>query len=312
MPKAGGMTLSRIIQRQYGNRNVSWIPYNNKAMQNIEKEFRRHPVISIDELLQKFYRQAKKDVQKLPVARKKGLKVLMTGHVPFGLHRYLANHFAYITILRNPIDRVISYYYYATKLQKHYFSLKYSNMSLKDCIISGMSTELNNYQTRLLSDTAHVPFGHLPRETLETAKRNLQEKFSVVGLLEKYDETLILLRRKFGWKFPFYIIKNTTKNRPKRRDIPQDTIDVIEKYNKLDMELYNYAKEIFEKQIGKMHFFRIEVAIFKFLNTLYCQFCSLPDSCSKFMFKLIVYSGPVRHRLYLYRWWRYKNKSDER
>jgi len=56
----------------------------------------------------------------------------------------------------------------------------------------------------------------------------------------------------------------------RKKDISQQDIEAIAEYNKLDIELYSYAKEIFERQIrGLSRFFRIELLIFKLLNKFY-------------------------------------------
>ncbi|MGP7815811.1 hypothetical protein [Niallia sp. 01092] len=42
---------------------------------------------------------------------------------------------------------------------------------------------------------------------------------------------------------------NITKKRLKKEDLSQTTIDLIEKYNAMDMELYEFAKELLQKKL---------------------------------------------------------------
>lgn len=81
---------------------------------------------------------------------------------------------------------------------------------------------------------------------------------------------MILFKRTFGWKNIFYIKKNVTESRPCKEDIPKLTVTAIEKYNKLDIELYRYAKDMFDRLISKQDSsFEREVNIFRLRNKLY-------------------------------------------
>jgi len=167
IPKTGGSTLRNLIKRNY----------------------KGQPIFSIDG------RRARKSIEafkKLPEAQRKSFKVLQR-HMLFGLHEFLSSPSTYITMLRDPIERIISHYYYVLRDPEHYPYLykkvKSQNMSLnislKDYVISGISTELDNGQTRLLSGMKNVDFGCCPREMLEIAKKNLREHFAVIGLMER-------------------------------------------------------------------------------------------------------------------------------
>ena len=91
----------------------------------------------------------------------------------------------------------------------------------------------------------------------------------MVGLTERFDETLILLKREFGWDWPFYIRDNVTRNKAAREDIPSSTIDIIKEFNRLDIELYEYATKCFNEQIDSQgRSFYDEVEKFKELNKI--------------------------------------------
>ena len=181
IPKAAGMTLSKIIERQYRPTSI----FTTSGIR---------AGISID------------DFRKLPEARRRKVKALK-GHMWFGLHEFLPQPSTYITMLRDPVDRIVSHYYFALQREtQHYLyrSITSKHMTLADYASSGMSPELNNGQTRLLSGVENLNkltgFEPCIPEMLERAKKNLKEHFSVVGLSERFDETLIILRKVFGWK----------------------------------------------------------------------------------------------------------------
>jgi len=119
---------------------------------------------------------------------------------------------------------------------------------------------LNNFQTGLLAginapeplDYSRVTFFKPSNsEDLERAKRNL-DKFSVIGLTERMDETLWLMKKALSWEyFPYYENANVTARRPKLSEIPKHTLRLIEKHNELDCELYEYGKKKFDERMQK-------------------------------------------------------------
>lgn len=260
IPKAAGTTLHRIIERQFPHNTIFSIDGAN-----VQK--------SIDEF------------KNLREEQRRKIRCLK-GHMPFGLHHHLPRPATYITLLRDPVDRIISHYYYVLRNPSHYLYNKVTskNMNLSDYVSSGISAELTNGQTRLLSGAEKVDLviGSEPGSAgiLEIAKENLQNYFVAVGLSERFDESLILFKRTLGWRNVFYVKQNVARIRPSKRDIPRKTIEIIEKHNQLDMELYEFAKQMFEEQIRKHGAsFKDELRTFQLLNRVYgpaWKACNLP------------------------------------
>jgi Sulfotransferase family len=178
------------------------------------------------------------------------------GHMAFGLHRFLPRPVVYATMLREPVDRVISHYYYALHAADHplHRQVVDARMTAEDYVVSGILDELNDGQVRRLA-AAHpedIPYGAVPREVLETAKRNLRDHF-VVGLTERFDASLLLFGRALGWTKLNYVSLNVTPGRLSRSGIPASLRRLIEKYNALDTELYEYAQELFNAQLSRYH-----------------------------------------------------------
>lgn len=160
---------------------------------------------------------------------------------------------AYLIMLREPINRLISHYYYVKRTPGHYLyqQVTSTNMDLAAYVGSSISSELNNGQVRLLSGvkTVDTVFGHEPitPEILEIAKSNLSQHFIWVGLFEKFNESLLCLRNRMGWKRIYYAKENRTFARPATQDISRQALQVIEKYNELDLELYEFFDRKFEE-----------------------------------------------------------------
>ena len=254
IPKAAGTTLHTIIQRQYSSDVIFDIDGSN-----VQK--------SIHEFCS------------LPQVERQKIRCLK-GHMPFGLHRYLSAPVSYITMLRDPVDRIISHYYYVLRSPSHYLhnQVVANKMSLDDYVSSGISSELNNGQLRLISGVKKVDSvtGNEPvsTNTLNTAKRNISTHFTAVGISERFDESIVLFRKVLGWKNILYFKRNVAKDRPSRCEISKKTLRTIMKYNELDMELYEFAEVFFEKQVQEQgESFRDEVAKFQHLNRLYGFVC---------------------------------------
>ncbi len=249
LAKSGGSTLHTIIDKQY---------------QKVEHFISRGP----------------KDIKKLMNLSTKEKLGVIRGHMNFGIHDFLPKPSIYITMLREPVSRVISHYYYSKRQPGHflYEEIVHRKMSLENFIFS--TTENDNGQTRALAGISDVysdlkkeqifPFGECNSRVLETAKKNLNV-FAVVGLLERFEETLILMKRTLGWKLPpLYVKENISPNGFYKENIPKETLSLIRKYNKLDIELYRYATNLFEEKINQQDAsFEEELKDFKLLNKSY-------------------------------------------
>ncbi len=246
IPKAAGSTLSKIMAKNYKPSTI----YTIGNPQEIE-EFKR-----------------------LPKEKSEKIKLLQ-GHFHYGLHEFLSPSANYITILRNPTQRLISLYNYVIQERGHYLHdlVISQGMKLPDFIQSNISPELYNIQTIFIAGTEALgKFEPHSKEILETAKKNLKNHFITFGLSEKFDETLLLMKRALGWKFTnlFYTRINVTKLRPQIEIVSQNTLELIQKTNKLDIELYQYAQKLFNERTRKLGLgFKIESELFKIINHMW-------------------------------------------
>jgi hypothetical protein len=162
-----------------------------------------------------------------------------SGHIKFGIHRDFSLPFNYFTMLREPVDRVISSYYFLRDF-KGYEHLK--KMSLEEFVKS--DPQANNLQTIMVS-------GMLENPDLSKAIQNLRE-FKVVGITERFDESLFLIKKVYGWNDIHYTKQNITKRRPSVKEVPDHVIELIKKYNDLDIELYKVANKLLEDRLKQL------------------------------------------------------------
>jgi hypothetical protein len=221
VPKAAGTTLNRLIEWEY-------------------------PLLEIYSVDPYLFRWSTAHLWRLPKRRLKRFRVFK-GHMIFGLHEILPQAATYITILRDPVDRVMSAFYFMRTYKLHplYWKFRRESWTLEDFV---RRSPRQNAQTKTIAGADYDK--PCTAEILVKAKENLQY-FSVVGLTERFEESLALMKLRFGWKLESYSSFNITRTRPKKRDLPQSTLDLIAERNRFDIELYECAAQIFDKAITK-------------------------------------------------------------
>ena len=248
--KTGGSTLRRLIHHQYERGLVLNLQQRHLQLSTIQELGR---ITASDQ----------------PPFR------AIQGHVPFGLHELLSTPFTYVTLVRDPVDRIMSLYYNSVtrrtaKLRKDDESPTLERFALGRYRIWGRS-EVDNAQTRRLSGM-QAEFGACSREMLERAKANLAEHFSIVGVTERFDESLILMKRAFGWGRVLYHSRKVATDRPKRDSLSPAELALIQERNALDVELHEYAGCLLEGLLRRQGpDFEIEVQAFKQVNHEYQQ-----------------------------------------
>ncbi len=175
---------------------------------------------------------------------------LIIAHTIYGLHRFVSRPSNYITLLRDPVALTISQYNYVARTPSHPLHARAAskNVTLDDYVRSGTTLEADNSQTRALSGDIVTPFGGCTEEMLETAKANIERHFPVVGLTERFDESLLLLGRTFGWTNLYYVPQNVTPVH-RKEPVPAATRTLIEEQNHFDLELHAWANARFEEAI---------------------------------------------------------------
>ena len=222
VPKTAGTTLNRLIEWEY-------------------------PLFEIYSVDPVFFRWSASHLWQLPARRLKRTR-MFKGHMLFGLHKILPQRATYITVLREPVDRVISAFYFMRSYMLHpaYWQFRRENWTLEDFV---RRLPRENAQSKILAGGEFN--SPCTEEIFEQAKENLLRHFSVVGLSERFEESLALMKLRFGWKLQRYSSFNVTRARPKKRDLPQTTLDLIVEKNSFDVALYECAAKLFEDAVKK-------------------------------------------------------------
>ena len=168
-----------------------------------------------------------------------------------------------MTLLRDPVDRVISLFYYLQKLG----SPLLDHLSIEDFLTSNIHyipRLFFNCQTLDLAaehpgiDKPCLIWGKVKADInqqsppdLEKAKEHIDKYFSVVGITEMFNESVYLMKKQFGWSDISYTKKNINKH-PDNTQLPEHVLDFIREKNKIDIQLYEWAKKRFEAKIQQL------------------------------------------------------------
>ena len=86
-------------------------------------------------------------------------------------------------------------------------------------------------------------------DDLARAKRNL-DRFLVIGLTERFDESFILIRRALGWRLPMYESAERQQGGASGT-ADSGAIELIRERNRFDLALYEHAAEAVRRRRGE-------------------------------------------------------------
>lgn len=170
------------------------------------------------------------------------------GHISYGPHPDISCQ--YITALRNPVDRVVSNFYYKRRMEGGGFEpferMGFDkNTTLYEYLKSGKDLSIHNAQTAQLAgiplDNTFNPMIKPDFEDFQIARERMGKM--LVGVLEHFDETLAYFTRELGWP---HTPKSAHENRgdhPDPRNEDPKAISLILEYNQFDLILWDLAKE---------------------------------------------------------------------
>jgi hypothetical protein len=208
----------------------------------------------------------------LPESQRARIRFLK-GHMAFGLHRYLPGPSRYFTMIRDPIDRVVSYYYYIRRrpADRLHAPVMEEDIDLARFVESGMARDhTDNSFVRFISGDPFVELGSVDDALLERAKSNIRDHFVLTGSMEQFDETVLLLKKAMGWSRPVhYRRQNVTAGRPAVEGLDAKTKAVVERATELDRELVEHCRALFRERLASMPAsFEGELRRFKRRNAL--------------------------------------------
>ena len=175
---------------------------------------------------------------------------LVYGHFRFGVHEWLPQKARYITMLRDPVDRVASLYYFYKRHpgSKQHQMIVEDALSLEAFVFNGRFLQTDNEMVRQLSGIGrfrNVRHGECSEEVLDMAWRNIEDHFEWVLFMDDMQRSLVKLGEILGRTVKDIGQENVNKTRQPIESIDPLILEKIEAFNRFDRALYDRAKRAF-------------------------------------------------------------------
>lgn len=186
-----------------------------------------------------------------------------------------------IAIIREPLDRMISAaYYYRDK-----FHVKYLEQVPRDTFIHDLINQPDKYETEPFSFTKNSmgkDFGFDENTSKEDDIRGyleyLNKEFTVVLVMERFQESLVLMKRLFNWSLEDIIYLESNSNPHRQINFTEAERKKFQNTCFLDYAIYDHFSDIFSKKLETVgHDFQNEVKHFNEIVASVSQFCSSSD-----------------------------------
>jgi hypothetical protein len=177
-----------------------------------------------------------------------------------------------VTILRDPIDRVLSHINHHRRTPYQLLRCA-KDMSVSEfCHHPKLRREIDNAQARYLASlsfaqmllrsnrhhgTAAAPVGFLealfsmdPQHGLLDSAMRAMSEMDMVGIAEAHHETEQLFAHKFNVKAPFktYHVNKAEQSQLKRADLSPEELECIQELTQIDQLVYDCARRRFENE----------------------------------------------------------------
>lgn len=135
----------------------------------------------------------------IPLSQKSYYRVV-AGHAFFGMHRFMGRPCRYATVMRDPVERVISHYWHRRK-ESAIVKLGDYHIPLHAAVNEGLLDEFDNLQLREIAGIAiqTVPLGQVSQPEVDLALYNVEQHFSWIGFADTLERDLPSLDRLLGW-----------------------------------------------------------------------------------------------------------------
>ena len=251
IPKTAGTSFVAILNRHFSSDEIS--PYS-----------------LLDRVAELIDKGEKEELNKYP---------LIQGHLGYSVIKYLGEAPQIITMLRDPIERTISLFNHIKREESHWMHKDISPEATIEEFLSypparnlvcnfqicniamdfDLSKEFKNKngdilgknQGSLLAEAVDIE-DKQDEKLLDIAKDRL-EKFTFVGITEEFEKSIKLLEKIMGWEVAGNIpTENVSpKTSMSKENLSKETLEDIRSLTKLDQEIYEFAKDIFEKRFEK-------------------------------------------------------------
>jgi len=239
IPKTAGSSLIAVLEKQYPVHRTYSTSYGGYYPDG-------RPLDDYHGSVKSFYA--------LPPERLAQIDLLY-GHMPYGLHEKLPRPAEYFTFLREPVSRLISNYFFEGRTPNSplYELVRSGAMDLEAYHAHIVDVGIDNIQTRMIAGIFD-PAGGPPvtPDILRRAEENLTQCFALVGLQEAFEDSYLMLRHRYGWRYYDFPYRNVAPRSQNTATVPDDVRERIARQHRYDLALYKTAQAIFARQWAEM------------------------------------------------------------
>jgi hypothetical protein len=160
--------------------------------------------------------------------------------LPFGIDKYLDRPVAYFTVLREPVERCISNWYFAfqNRSQSALWSiLEQYDFDLLRILGDGVAYQFTNDQVRMITG---ISSAWPTADDFRLACDIIEERFVLAGAVTVFDCCLQVLARRFGWHKTSYSPLNVGV-KTDHSLLPTGAKNYFREANDLDIRLYEWV-----------------------------------------------------------------------
>jgi hypothetical protein len=178
-----------------------------------------------------------RNLSDLPLEQRRGFR-LVAGHFQYGIHNFFPQEYAYVTIVREPVARIISEHRYLREKGRGNTEQNAAS-SLIAMLENPEHVNLDNLLVRCFSgvNESELPPGSVNEKTYRLALENLRKGFCIVGHQERLQAAYETMRERFDWK-PRGAFERVNATRVGTPEEYEGAREAIERSNRWDLELY--------------------------------------------------------------------------
>ena len=166
LPKTGGTALRTSLRRAFDPAATALV----------------YPADDLDGAMtrEQFAALSREDLERLR---------LVMGHLSYGVHRRLSHPCRYATIVREPVDRIVSLYYhyrnlpgvrFMSKGHRERLRLRLRRVSLEDWVFSERRIPADNLMVRNVTGARGIAFGACTEALFEQAMEHIERDFAAI------------------------------------------------------------------------------------------------------------------------------------
>jgi hypothetical protein len=176
------------------------------------------------------------------------------GHFQYGIHRALPGPARYVTMLREPVDRVASLFYHFKLLAQPRPGSKgfaereriaNAELSFEGWVFEGRQLQADNGMVRQISARKGVGFGRCTDDMLAEALAHIDESYDAVLMRGSMTQSVEILARLVGRPLPPIERRNVNPGRAPLTSIHPEVRERVRELNRLDAELFRSMTERF-------------------------------------------------------------------